>query len=84
MEHLNQSKSSGRGPRQIIVVLDFRMVLAIFALMFAAGWIDGYRQRGNFQRLEAQNARIIQLLEGAEITRERAAASLSKPINDVF
>ena len=43
-------------------------MLGIFVIIFLAGWLNGYRQRGEFQRLEAQNARIIQLLEGAEIT----------------
>ena len=56
-------------PRKIAIEINVPILLAMFALLFVAGWLDGYRRRGDFQVLEAQNARIIQLLEGAEITR---------------
>ena len=68
METLAQAKSR-RMPPQIVIVLDWRAILGIFLIIFLAGWLNGYRQRGDFQRLEAQNARVIQLLEGAEITQ---------------
>lgn len=55
--------------RKIVIEISFPVLLAMFAVLFVAGWIDGYRRRGDFQVLEAQNARIIQLLEGAEITQ---------------
>ena len=55
--------------RKIVIEINFPILLAMFALLFVAGWIDGYRRRGDFQVLEAQNARIIRLLEGAEITQ---------------
>lgn len=42
----------------------------MFALLFVVGWIDGYRRRDDIQILEAQNARIIQLLERAKITQK--------------
>lgn len=71
MEHSNRGKFSGRGPRQIVIEINVPILLAMFALLFVAGWIDGYRRRGDFQVLEAQNAHIIHLLEGAEITRAR-------------
>ena len=64
------------GKREIIIVLDWRAILGIFVMIFAAGWINGYRQSGEFQRLEAQNARVIQLLEGAEITQTPTAPEL--------
>lgn len=60
---------SGHSPQQIVIEINVPILLAMFALLFVAGWIDGYRRRGDFQVLEAQNARIIQLLEGAEITQ---------------
>ena len=56
-------------PTKIVIVLDWRAILGIFVMIFVAGWLNGYRQGGDFQCLEAQNARIIQLLEGAEITQ---------------
>ena len=56
-------------PRKIVIEINVPILLAMFAVLFAAGWVDGYRRRGDFQVLEAQNARIIQLLEGAEITQ---------------
>lgn len=56
-------------PTKIVIVLDWRAILGIFVIIFIAGWLNGYRQRGDFQRLEAQNARIIRFLEGAEITQ---------------
>ena len=56
-------------PAKIVIVLDWRAIIGIFVIIFVAGWLNGYRQRGEFQRLEAQNARVIQLLEGAEITQ---------------
>lgn len=55
--------------REIVIVLNVPIVMAIFALVLVAGWVEGYRRRGDFQVLEAQNARIIRLLEGAEITQ---------------
>ena len=55
--------------RKIVIEINFPVLLAMFAVLFVAGWIDGYRRRGDFQVLEAQNARIIRLLEGAEITQ---------------
>lgn len=65
-----------KGKREIVIVLNVPIVMAIFALVlvagWVAGWIDGYRRRGDFQVLEAQNARVIQLLEGAEITQTKA------------
>lgn len=67
-----------KGKREIVIVLNVPTVLAIFALVLVAGWAEGYRRRGDFQVLEAQNARIIQLLEGAEITNNREATWSNK------
>ena len=58
-----------KGKREIVIVLNVPIVMAIFALVLVAGWVEGYRRRGDFQVLEAQNTRIIRLLEGAEITQ---------------
>ena len=68
MKLLAQTKFR-KTPNQIVIVLDWRAILGIFVIIFLAGWLNGYRQRGEFARLEAQNSHIIQLLEGAEITR---------------
>lgn len=67
-------------PRKIVIEINFPVLLAMFALLFAVGWVNGFRERGNFQILEAQNARIIQLLEHAEITRARIVKSQSNSI----
>ena len=55
--------------REIVIVINVPIVMAISVMIFVAGWLNGYRQRGEFQVLEAQNTRIIRLLEGAEITQ---------------
>ena len=68
MRQLTQAKLR-KMPTQFVIVVDWRAILGIFVIIFVAGWLNGYRQRGEFQRLEAQNAHIIRLLEGAEITR---------------
>lgn len=58
-------------PRKIVIEINLNLptLLAFFALILVASWANGYQRRGDFQVLEAQNTRIIQLLEGAEITR---------------
>lgn len=68
---VGRRKLSAAMPRKIVIEINFPVLLAMFAVLFAAGWVEGYRRRGDFQVLEAQNARIIQLLEDAEIVRER-------------
>ena len=68
METLAQAKIHKKPP-QIVIVLDWRAILGIFVIIFIAGWINGYRQRGDFLAIEAQNAHIIRLLEGAQITQ---------------
>ena len=58
-----------RKPHSIIIVLDARAIVLILLAVLVIGWAEGYRRRGDLMRVEAQNARIIELLEGAEITQ---------------
>ena len=56
-------------PRTLVIVLDARAIALILLAVLVAGWADGYRRRGDGLRVEAQNARILELLEGSEITQ---------------
>lgn len=60
-------KQSRKG--QVVIVIDARAVCLLFALALALGYVEGVRRRGELETIERGNARIIQLLEAAEITR---------------
>lgn len=57
----------------VMIVIDAKALLAIFALFLVLGWIEGRRRSADFATIEAQNAQILKLLQGAEITQEKAS-----------